>query len=402
MPIREIFRLAIEALIANKLRSALTMLGLIIGVGAVVLLVSIGNGAKLYVTGQFEGLGTNLIMVQPGRTDQKRAFGPPIGGMKKKMTLADVEALERRAFNLEAVAGVTIGNGTVEYLDRTSNINILGTSDAFVRIFNVHVGEGIFFSREDSEVGRRVVVLGLNVAHNLFGDEESVGKLVKINDSDYRVVGVLARAGDKLGFNMDEYIFIPVKASHRLFNDDKLFGIRAKARSKISIADASNEIKEILRERRGGEEDFTLVTQESMLGTMNTILGMLTYVLGAIAMISMIVGGIGIMNIMLVSVTERTREIGIRRAVGARRSDVLKQFLAEAVAMSVTGGVIGLAGSVGFTYLVTAIAGNFNMRAPTWILAPAFLMSLLTGVVFGVWPAKKASQIETIEALRFE
>ncbi|MBS1985782.1 MAG: ABC transporter permease [Bdellovibrionales bacterium] len=402
MPIREIFRLALEALLANKLRSGLTMLGLIIGVGAVVLLVSIGNGAKNYVTGQFEGLGTNLILIQPGRTDRKSAMGTPIGNVKKKMTLGDVEALQRKAFNLDAVTGILLGNGSVDYQGNKNNVQVLGTNEQFVNIFNIHVATGSFYTREDEDSGRRIVTLGHNVAKNLFGDDSAVGKLVKINSSEFRVVGVFEKVGDKVGLNMDEFAFIPTKSALRLFNEDKLFGIRAKARTKVGIQDALDEISTILKERRNGEEDFTLVTQESMLKTMNTILGMLTYVLGGIAMISMIVGGIGIMNIMLVSVTERTREIGIRRAVGARRSDIMRQFLAEAVALAIIGGLIGLTTSVGFTYLVSAFAKGFDMRAPGWILAPSFILSSITGIVFGVWPARKAARIETIEALRFE
>ena len=402
MPLREIIRLAFEALLANKLRSGLTMLGLIIGVGAVVLLVSIGNGAKNYVTGQFEGLGTNLIMVQPGKTDRKSAMGSPMGLVKRKMTLADVEALQRRGLNFDGVTGITMGSGSVSYLERTNNVSILGANEQFARIFNVRLESGQYYSHEDEEGSRRVVVLGHTVSTSLFGEESPVGKLVKINNSEFRVIGVLTRGGNKLGVNLDDYVYIPTRAALRLFNDDKLLGLRVRARSKSSIADANNEITSILKDRRNGEEDFTIVTQESMLQTMNTILGMLTYVLGGIAMISMIVGGIGIMNIMLVSVTERTREIGIRRAVGARRSDVLRQFLAEAIALSVVGGLIGLVSSTAFTYLVSAFISGFNMRAPNWILAPAFLLSSITGIVFGVWPARKASQIETIEALRFE
>ena len=402
MPLSETLRLAFEALLANRLRAGLTMLGMIIGVGAVVLLVSIGNGARNYITGQFEGLGTNLIMVQPGRTDKKSGMGAPMASVKRKMTFADVEAVEKRAFNIEAVTGIVLGTGTVEFGEAKSNTSILGTNDRFTQIFNVRMSLGSYFSLEDDQTGRRVAVLGNTIAKKLFGDANPIGQLVKVNDSEHRVMGVFEKTGDKLGFNMDEYAFVTTRSAMRIFNEDKLFGIRAKARSKVGIDDAVEEIKGILKERRNGEEDFTIVTQASMLSTMNTILGMLTYVLGGIAMISMLVGGIGIMNIMLVSVTERTREIGVRRAVGARQSDILKQFLAEALALSLLGGLIGLMGSVGFTYIVSWLAPSFDMRAPVWIMVPAFGLSTVTGIVFGVWPARKASRIETIDALRFE
>lgn len=401
MPLREVFILALEALLANKLRAALTMLGMIIGVGAVVLLVSIGNGAKNYITQEFEGLGTNLIIIQPGRTDKKMSFGPPIGSSKEKLTLGDVDALEKQNTNLEAVTGILFGAGTVKTAERSNNIHIIGTNEKLIQIFNLKIAYGQFITQEE-EFGRRVVVLGYNVAKNIFGDENPLGKLVKINNSEHRVIGVGKKTGSSLGFNFDDIVFIPTKAAMKIFNEDKLFGIRAKAKSKISMDDAVAELTEILKQRHNGEEDFTVITQHSMLETMNTILEMLTYVLAGIAMISMLVGGIGIMNIMLVSVTERTREIGIRRAVGARQVDILWQFLTEALMLSLLGGGIGLGGSVSLTYLIYGFLPKFDMRAPIWIIVPAFLMSSLTGILFGVWPALKASKLETMDALRFE
>lgn len=400
MPLSEILLLSFESFFANKLRTGLTMLGMIIGVGAVVLLVSIGNGARNYITSEFEGLGTNMIMIQPGKSD-KRTFGPPVGGAKEKLTEADVEAVERQALSVEAVTGIVFGTGQIKYLDRSSNSMVLGSNDKFPRIINLKIRNGEFFTSE-SDVGRRVAVLGANVARDLFDEEEAVGKLIKINESDYRVIGVTAKAGQSLGLNMDDMVFVPVRAAMKLFNEDKIMGIRARAKSKVGLDDAVAEITEIIKARHNGEEDFTVLTQLSMLQTMNTILGMLTYVLGGIAMISMVVGGIGIMNIMLVSVTERTKEIGIRRAVGARQVDILKQFIVEAVCLSVFGGMIGLLGSVSLTYLIYFIAPKFDTRAPLWIVIPAFFVSAATGVLFGVWPARKAARIETIEALRFE
>jgi len=401
MPIRDIFTLAFESLRGNKMRAGLTMLGMIIGVGAVVLLVSIGNGAKNYITAEFEGLGTNLIVIQPGRTDKRQGFGPPMGGAKEKLTLQDVEALERNALSLDAVTGIVFGAGQVKTAQNTANVSVMGSNDQFVRIFNLRIGKGEFFS-QDEDYGRRVVVLGFNIAKTLFPDTDPLGQLVKINGSEHRVIGITEKSGQSLGLNFDDIAFVPTRAAMRIFNDDKLMGIRARAKSRTGVDDAVAEARSILKTRHGGEEDFTVVTQYAMLQTMNTILGMLTYVLGGIAMISMLVGGIGIMNIMLVSVTERTREIGIRRAVGARQRDILRQFLAEALALSILGGSLGLILSVSLTFLVTWISGKFDMRAPAWILLPAFGMSTLTGILFGVWPARKASRIETIEALRYE
>ena len=402
MSLREVIVLAFEALIANKLRSALTMLGMVIGVGAVVLLVSIGNGARNYVTSEFQGMGTNLIVVQPGRTDAKGHFGPPVGLSQRPLTITDVEAVEKQSRNLEAVTGIVFGAGSVKAEGRTNNVQIMGSSEKLFDIFNFKIGLGQVFTREEAETGRRLVAIGYNVAKNLFGDENPLGKVVRINESDHRVIAVFAKTGEKLGFNIDNVVVIPTKSAMRIFNEDKLFGIRAKAKSMANLDTAVDEIKAIIKQRHDGQDDITVVTQVSMLETLNSLLGMLTFVLGGIAMISMLVGGIGIMNIMLVSVTERTREIGIRRAVGARRRDVLTQFLAEAVVLSLTAGMLGLAGSVGLTYLVSWILPDFDMRAPAWILLPAFFLSFGTGVVFGVWPARRASRIETIDALRYE
>ncbi len=402
MHIRETCRLSVEALLAQKLRTALTVLGMVIGVAAVVLLVSLGQGAKNYVLKEFEGLGSNLIIVQPGKADRKTSFGPPLGAAQRKMTVADVAALEKRTRNLEAVSGIILGTVTARHDESTVNISVFGTNDQFKRILNIDVGAGSFFSRDEDEYGRRVIVLGRQIASKLFGEEYAIGQSIKLNGSEFRVVGTLTSMGNKLGLNFDEIAFIPTHAALRLFNDDKLLGIRAKALSKVGVIDAVQEIKEILAERRDGEEDFTVITQVSMMESLGTILNMLTYMLGGIATISMIVGGIGIMNIMWVSVVERTEEIGIRRAVGARRRDILQQLLAEAIGLSVLSGAAGVGISLFVTYGAYLFYPAFDMRSPMWIVLPAFFLALCVGVLFGVGPAWRASRIETLQALRFE
>lgn len=402
MQAKEVIKLSLESLRAQKVRTALTVLGMVIGVGAVVLLVSLGQGAKNYVLQEFEGLGTNLIVIQPGKSDRKTHFGPPVGAAQRKMTTADVTAIEKRAINLQAVSGLVLGTVSVRYGESVSNITVFGTNEQFPDILNVKIDRGEYFSREEDEYRRRVVVLGQVVVEELFGDEDPIGRSVKLNESEFRVVGVLGSMGSKVGLNFDELGFIPTEAALKLFNEDKLFGIRAKASSRVGIDDAVAEITEILKERRDGEEDFTVITQVSMMESMNTILNMLTYVLAAIAAISMVVGGIGIMNIMWVSVMERTQEIGIRRAVGARRRDILTQFLAEAVGLSLLSGGVGVGGATIVTYTLHFVFPSFDMRAPVWIVIPAFLLALVVGVLFGVAPAWRASRIETLDALRYE
>ncbi|MFA6236106.1 MAG: ABC transporter permease [Bacteriovorax sp.] len=402
MIFRKILINSAEAIVENKLRSALTMLGMIIGVMAVILLVSVGTGAKRYITSEFESLGTNVILVQPGKTDKKNSMGPPVSSSKGKLTMGDVEALQKNTTSLAAISGVMFGAGVVKNEFSTNNLNILGCNDEFNRIFNMVISQGNFFSKEDEDSGRRVVILGHTIKQNLFGSGNALGQLVKVNDSEHRVIGIVRPTGDKLGFNVDDMVFIPTKSALRLFNTTNLFGIRASAKSRSSLDVAVKDMTDILKERHNGEEDFTIITQVTMMESMNTILNMLTYALGAIAFISMLVGGIGIMNIMLVSVTERTREIGIRRAVGARRSDILKQFMVEAVTISVSGGLLGILASLLVTNILFIFLPGFDMRPPFWIIPPSFFMSLFTGVAFGVWPAKKAAHIQTIDALRYE
>lgn len=402
MMIKKIFLNALEAIVDNKLRSSLTMLGMVIGVSAVILLVSVGTGAKRYITNEFESLGTNIIIIQPGKTDKKTSMGPPVSSSKGKLNLQDVEALLKTASNLSHVSGIMFGACTVKNENATVNVNLIGANEQFNQIFNMTLKEGVYLSKDEEDAGRRVVILGYNVNKRLFGSINALGKLVKVNDSEHRVIGILKETGDKLGFNVDEMIFIPTKSALRLFNTDKLFGIRASSKTRLGMDDAVKELTQILKDRHSGEEDFTVITQVTMLESMGTILNMLTYALAAIAFISMMVGGIGIMNIMLVSVTERTREIGIRRAVGARQSDILTQFLVEAIVISVSSGSLGIFLSLFITYTISFIFPVFDMRPPFWILPPAFLLSLLTGVIFGVWPARKASRIQTIDALRYE
>lgn len=402
MIFKKILSNSAEAIIENKLRSALTMLGMIIGVMAVILLVSVGTGAKRYITSEFESLGTNIILMQPGKTDKKGGMDMPVTSSRGKLTLGDVEALQKNVPSLSAVSGVMFGAGIIKNENATNNINILGANDQFNRIFNMSIAEGSFFSKEDEESGRRVVVLGHTIKQNLFGSTNALGKLIKVNDSEHRVIGIIKPTGDKLGFNVDDIAFIPTKSALRLFNTTALFGIRASAKSRSSLDDAIKDMTNILKERHNGEEDFTTITQVTMLESMNTILNMLTYALAAIAFISMLVGGIGIMNIMLVSVTERTREIGIRRAVGARRGDILKQFMIEAIVISVSGGLVGILISLLITNLLYFFFPGFDMRPPFWIIPPSFFLSFFTGIIFGVWPARKAAHIQTIDALRYE
>lgn len=402
MKLRDVTRLSLESLFANKFRAALTMLGMGIGVFSVITLVALGEGARNYVLAEFQSLGSNFIVVQPGKIDQKGRFGPPPGAARREMTIRDVVALERRALNLSAVSGLVLGNAEAKVEDLTNNITVFGVNDQFNRILTMDMAIGAFIDRDEEETGRRVVVLGANVAANLFPYDYPLGRTIKLNQSEFRVIGVLASAGNKLGFNVDDLALIPTTAGMRLFNVESLFGIRARASGRSTVDDAVDEIREILKERRSGEEDFTVITQIALMDTMGSILGMLSYVLGGIAGISMLVGGIGIMNIMLVNVAERIPEIGIRRAVGARRIDILQQFLFEALVLSLLSGAVGTGAALSITHGLHLWYDGFDIRPPWWIVIAGFSLATSVGVVFGIWPARQASRVEALEALRHE
>ena len=402
MYILESSKLAFEALFTNRLRTFLTMLGMVVGVFAVIVLVSIGQGAKNYIFQEFEGLGSNIIIIQPGKSDKKNKFAPPMGVAQRKLTLLDVIALEKRALNISAVTGLILGTASLRYEDSLSNNNVFGANEQFPKILNITFDQGAYFNREEENSSRRVVALGTVLTQKLFGSEYPIGKTVKINQSEFRVIATLAPMGDKLGFNLDEFAIIPTTSALKLFNEDKLFGIRSKASSKSSVEDAVQEITDILKERHNGEEDFTIVTQGAILDSMNTILNMLSYVLAGIAGISMLVGGIGIMNIMLVSVTERTAEIGIRRAVGAKRYHILLQFLWEATLLSFISGSIGVISSYLAISITNFFLSSFSLEPPIWIVIPSFFLATFVGIIFGVWPAMKASRVEILDALRYE
>jgi putative ABC transport system permease protein len=378
------------------------MLGLIIGVASVILLVSIGNGVRNFVTNEFESLGSNLIIIQPGKSDRRSHFGPPIGLSNNKMTLEDIRAIEKRVSTINAVSGIVIGNASISYLDAAHNAMVFGANEQFLKIITLNLQYGGYFSREEDDFGRRVAVLGQKVANSLFGEEYAVGRVIGINEHRYRVVGVLEKTGHKVGLDIDNLILIPTRSALRLFNTDRLFGIRAAARTRAGVNDAVEEISQILIERNNGEDDFTVVTQGALMSSIETILSMLTYVLGGIAGISMLVGGIGIMNIMFVTVTERISEIGLRRAVGATKRNIVSQFLLEAVMLSCLGGCIGVVIASGLGWGVSTLFTKFDLTPPWWIIAPAFGISLVIGVVFGVLPAIRAARIEPLEALRHE
>jgi putative ABC transport system permease protein len=398
----EIFKVALEAILSNKVRSGLTMLGVIIGVLAVILLVSIGEGAQVYITKELTGMGTNLLIITPGKTSTSGGFHPPSAGTVRKLTYDDSQALKRRAWLLSDAVPLVFGTGRIKYQNMGRDTMIIGTAPEFQSIRHLFVDSGSFVTQGDVDSKAKVVVLGTKVKEELFGQENALGRAVTLSDARYRVVGVMQKRGTSLGMDLDDIVFIPVTSGQELFDTDGLFEIIASTPRAEDVDRAISQIKEVLIKRHAHKEDFTIQTQGAMLSTMNTILNVLTAVLGGIAGISLLVGGIGIMNIMLVSVRERTREIGIRKAIGARNSDIMAQFLIEAITLSGVGGIIGIVLGVGIALLIPLFVTVLPTSVSLWSIVMAFSFSMAVGVFFGVYPARKASLQDPISALRYE
>ncbi|AVT30054.1 MULTISPECIES: ABC transporter permease [unclassified Plantactinospora] len=394
MRIAEAWRVALDALRANRLRSMLTMLGVVIGVAAVVVLVAIGTGAKREVEQQVEGLGSNLLVVVPGRLDFGAA--PAVS----RLSLADVEAVNRVVGDPRRVAVTVTSGETVRAGTRSAFTTVQGVLETTPEVFVRELDRGGYLTASDVDTSRRVAVLGSTVAGTLFGDREPVGQQVAIAGVRFRVIGVFAPLGQSLGVDRDDEVHIPVTAAHRLYGTQRIDGIAIKAPDREEIDDLGARVVAELT-RRHPDTEFSAVTQEQILGVLGDILGVLTGVLAAIAGISLLVGGVGVSNIMLVSVRERTREIGLRKAVGARPRDIGVQFLLEAVLLTALGGVLGMALGVGAALLVAALS-PVPAVVTWWSLALSFGVSAAVGIIFGVVPAQRAGRLDPVIALRAE
>ena len=400
--ISEISKLAFKSLFRNKTRSVLTMLGIIIGVASVILLISIGNGLQKYITDQFESLGSNLVLVVPGKVGRgggnALAGGPPnFGG--SKLVLSDIETLAKLDGAVDSVGGGVENQSTISYKGKSRYTTIAGMTAEYMKMRNLTVSKGRVITSADVRTDRNVVVLGTTVIEKLFGQGSVLGKSVTIGGQKYEVIGVMESVGSGgFGVDVNDYAVIPVTSAQRLFGLKTIQFIGVKSATKEEIPQVINLVKkEMLKKYK--DDEFSVVDQSSLVESINQILGVVTIALGGIAAISLIVGGVGIMNIMLVSVTERTREIGLRKAVGAKPQDILYQFIIEAVALSVTGGGIGvLIGFLGSLIINQFVSTSVSLSS----VLLAFGVSAAVGIVFGVAPAARASKLNPIEALKYE
>ncbi|MBI2846572.1 MAG: ABC transporter permease [Chloroflexi bacterium] len=413
MNIAASLRTAFRALAANKMRSALTVLGIIIGVSAVVSLMSIGRGAQGAVTAQIQGIGTNLIFVRPGFV-QEAGVRSALGSAPT-LTLADAEALADSVMapSVAFVAPQVSSRYQVTVSGQNTNTQIVGVTPEFQLVLNYQMAQGEFIDPSHVQGRSMVAVLGSKVAETLFIDSDPIGQVIRINQRSFRVIGVLAgKGGGAMGIS-DDVVMVPITTAQarlqaqRTAQGQQIQTINVQAVDAKEINSAKEQIADILRERHRitGSDDFTLTSQEDIIGALSQVIGIFTIVLGAIAGISLLVGGIGIMNIMLVSVTERTREIGIRKAVGAKRRDILTQFIIEATTLSLSGGGIGLLLGWGLSRIISRVPINGQML-PTAvsldIVLLAFGVSTVIGLFFGIYPASRAARLNPIEALRYE
>lgn len=395
----DLIRFARDAAVGNPLRAALLVLAMAIGVAAVVVLTALGDGARRYVMNEFASLGSNLVIVLPGRS-QTGGFNPgnAITSTPRDLTIADAQAL-LRARAVRRVAPIIIGTSEISYGGKLREVMVAGTSASYLQLRQMALSQGRFLAENDWSGGAAEAVLGAKVRNELFGNLPAVGQLVRIGDRRFRVVGVLASTGQGLGMNADELVVLPVAQAQAMFNSSTLFRILVEASSRDAIASVKTGVTDILKQRHDGEQDVTVITQDAVLSTFDRLLGTLTLGVAGIAAISLAVAGILVMNVMLVSVAQRTAEIGLLKALGATGGTIRMLFLVEATLLSLAGALLGFVlGQLGAA-LIRQLYPTFPAYPPDWAVLAGLATALVTGMLFGVLPARRAAQLDPVQAL---
>jgi putative ABC transport system permease protein len=391
----DVVRFAGGALVGHRLRTGLSVAGVAVGIAAVVALTALGEGARRYVLQEFSALGSNLLIVLPGKVETTGAA--PFGGVTHDLTVDDYRAITRLP-RIGRGAPLAVATETVRFGDRGRAVPVLGTTADFVAVRHAQIGSGQFLPPRDPDQGGQEIVLGVKVATELFGGENPLGQVVRVGPWRFRVVGILAPRGRGLGFDFDDLVFIPVGTAMRAFNRTSLFRVMMEVRVHDEMDDARRDVLDLLRERHRAE-DVTVISQDALLAAFTKIMRALTLALAGIASVSLAVAGVGIMNVMLVSVSERRAEVGLLKALGVTDAQVLAAFLAEAVILAVAGGLAGIGAGAGAVALFVRIYPSFPASPPGWAIAASLAVSLVVGVGFGVWPARRATRLDPVTSL---
>ncbi|OGT82173.1 MAG: peptide ABC transporter permease [Gammaproteobacteria bacterium RIFCSPLOWO2_12_FULL_52_10] len=398
MRTEDTLQLAARSILANRLRTLLIVLGVAIGVSAVIVLTALGDSARRYITGEFSELGTNMIAILPGRSETTGGPPPLMGETPRDLTIDDALALARSPL-IKQVAPLMLGSAPVAHVGLEREVTIFGTTAAMQDIRKLTMAQGQFLPDIDPHLASPVCVIGEQLASELFGNSSALGQWIRIGDRRFRVYGIIAKSGVSLGADLDDMAFIPVASAAALFNTQSLFRILTEARMATGISATSGEIRRIIKDRHEGEDDITIVAQDSIIATFDRIMLALTLGIAGIAAISLAVAGILIMNIMLVTVTQRTEEIGLLKALGAPQRQIRNLFLTEALLLSVGGALVGLLIGLTVAELLHRLYPVIPIAAPLWSIFAAVGIALATGLLFGVLPAVRAARQDPVSAL---